>query len=349
MGKIRLKEGPPGIVAPEQISVLPDQLCHGDHACAYLNPYSFKNWKLIETIVGENGFTVSSKAGLEDKIIYAIEWPTQAEQIRDLRLFSLAIARITNTLDQNDDEYKTTIKKILSILKKSSVFDLLLNKVSKTHEVQLWDHVEAVAGLVVTDDLDVYDRLVLRIAAIFHDLGKAFDVGSDQLQLHALIASSLLKEALLDPKIKKIIQSNAKHHDEKEEDEGLVAKIADDEYEDFVFDTTEIVRLHHVLEKVDKGDFSMETLILILSDFSPSQFARFGRFVTADGLASALEVGKEKYMKYLAANIQIFLAYIEYVYGANCPEEQKILMTQVPNQVLDMLIEKIKAWESLTS
>lgn len=324
-----------------------------DYFRAYSEP-GVEDWTTIsQEVFADSDFSVSSVEANP-----TINWPTPEQKEFDFAVFDRAIQFVMNHLHLSDEEYSKKLPELFDILLQSHLFKKSFPKQNGKHDATIGEHVQVVSSLTKTDGLSLADRMTLRIIAPFHDLAKAFDVGEDRLQYHALIASRVAHDILTQNQA--LITSHAtilaedqtfkEQLDNPAEAEALRDQLQT-EYDDFVNQVSEIIRLHHVFENLDKGNLDLETVAAITNKENVNLIL-LGLFVLADGGGSVTQTEYQQYSQYLFDNIEQFGKLIDQIElmnqePENYPEEVREVIIQALQNVLRDLIELIDELKSL--
>lgn len=294
---------------------------------AYLEPQTPKHWQNISNLILSGGFGVepnpynnvhaTERSTLPD---FQVTWPTEQQKNEDYRSFFAACEMIIGTLDLEDVDFAhSTLPDVFSVLKDSYLFQHLYSKVSQSQNNTVQHHIETVPTLVRTSATNLKERFVLRTVAVFHDIGKAFNIGRDQVHYHALIASNIVswfmetyKERfvnhliLFDKKSQEKVISVAENGNTLFSQEEIEA-----EFNRLKDQITEIIRLHHVLEQIAKGVLDLNTVaeIFVGSEINPLSYAQF---IIADG--SSVIPDNEKYAQFLLENIDALIRLVDVLY-----------------------------------
>ena len=303
---------------------------------AYLVPQAPGHWNNIAELVLEGGYGVEPKPqkygtsysevdpALPD---FKISWPSKEIQKKDYAIFFSAAKMIIGTLDLDDAVFAQSVKTdIFSVLSKSHLFSQLFSKSSLSQGNTVQNHVETVPGLVSTDDLSKKERFIVRMVAVFHDIGKAFNIGRDQVHYHALIASNIVtwfldayKEQII-AEFEKKDRTNADKIFTTSEESFDVGKAKQLEFTQITTQITEIIRLHHVLEQIDKGKLDLKTVAEIFKSKKINSLL-FGLFFLAD--ASSVVPDNAMYAKFLFQNINVYIALLETMFADEYLSQQQ--------------------------
>lgn len=264
---------------------------------AYITPENIYNWAYVglELIQG-------FKIGLLEyrgKVGWGIDWESKEQKEVDYGIFLEVTNIVISTLRLDDKTFsKQVLPKIYRLLERTSIFMALTDKKSPTQGNSIIHHIKKVPEVLDTSSCETSDKFILRISAIFHDFGKAFNIGSDQLHFHALISSDLFKR-FADAKESELVDhllTVEQKHNGTNDRERLKAK-----FRQSVDQASEIIRLHHVLEQIDKKRLTIETVanIFRLNEVNP---LLLGLFVIADG-GSVIPDKEEMYTTFLVDNL----------------------------------------------
>lgn len=305
---------------------------------AYLAPHKPEHWRRISQLVLTGGFGVepnphtSSVTERPEVILpeFKITWPTPELKEQDHKIFFEACQMIIRTLNLDDEAFShSTLPKIFSVLQKSFLFRQLYSKVSKSQNNTVQHHIETVPTLVKTDTIDLQERFILRIVAVFHDIGKAFNIGRDQVHYHALIASNIISWFM------DTYQNEFVHHlslFDKSSGEKVISvdgngaalnsrEGLERQFLGLKNQITEIIRLHHVLEQIDKGVLDLETVAAIFESSGINPLV-FGQFIIADG--SSVIPDNEKYAKFLIQNLDALVQLVDLLAYQNFLDEETL-------------------------
>lgn len=289
---------------------------------AYLAPQANEHWSRISKFVMTGGFGVEPNPETEVKSgqmlpEFKVTWPNETLKKQDYEIFFHACQMIIGTLDLDDLDFaQSTAPTIFLELQKSHLFTQLFTKESKTQNTSVQNHIEAVPTLIQTDSKNLRERFILRTVGVFHDIGKAFDIGRDQVHYHALIASNIINwfmETYKNEFVNHLVQFDKRSQikvisvDEK----GKSFNQRVDFEKEFLIvknQITEIIRLHHVLEQIDKDVLDLNTVAAIFETrkINPLTYALF---VIADG-TSAIPYNI-KYAWFLSQNLNALAKLID--------------------------------------
>lgn len=335
---------------------LNDQPTSQDHYISILFRNSEINWLKIKEILtsSNSGFSVletkarEEEAAWDGEIDYSIVWE---EQESDYLIFEDVLFKVITLIEEDDDIYNTELTEIFTTLKNSQLFSLLFQKQSQSQGNTVEHHIKTVSSLTKTDGLTLYERISLRITALFHDVGKAFDIGSDHLQSHTLISEDIIKRVLvhLKPMIQESISFMAKKGSKNSVSLSEANEQILENYPGFVSQISEVIRLHHLLEKVDKNQIDIEVAASIFYNNNVDPLI-FGMFVSADGLSVVPD--SEVYAKYLVNNIEILtnlvglidnLKTIFNIEYDKSPETVNMTVVQALQELVINLIDKLQS------
>ena len=298
---------------------------------AYNTPETSEHWELIQNLVLTGGFGVepnprashgsqdaTEKNGQQDPD-FRVTWPTPELEAQDHELFFQACRMVMGTLHLDDELYsRSVVPEIFKILETSYLFTQLFSKKSLSQGNTVRHHVETVTKLVVTPSDNMRDRFILRVTAIFHDVGKAFNIGRDQVHYHALIGSNIFswffeknKDRIIDALWwpDRTLATPVLLHKHKGEPTSKPNRT--ELYEEFAIvksQIAEVIRLHHVLEQVDKGVLDLQTVAEIFKSKNVNPLT-FGLFVIADG--SSVIPDNAKYAEFLINNLNALFALLD--------------------------------------
>ncbi|GIK83498.1 MAG: hypothetical protein BroJett025_01200 [Patescibacteria group bacterium] len=281
---------------------------------AYLAPHSLEHWERIQRLVLTGEFGVEpNPQGYSEKLTapqnvpdFRVTWPNKEKETQDYHLFFEACQMVIGTLHLDDEVFsQSTLPKIFRVLEKSYLYSQLFSKLSISQGNTVRHHVETVPTLVRTTPTDMRERFVLRVTAIFHDVGKAFNIGRDQVHYHALIASNIVSWFMQE------YQPQFIHHlylaDKtlvtpviSREEQSVTRESLEVEFTVVRNQITEIIRLHHVLEQIDKGVLDLDVVAQILTEKHINPLS-FGLFAIADG--SSVIPDNAKYAEFLIKNL----------------------------------------------
>lgn len=332
---------------------------------AYTRPHEPEHWARIDQIL-THGFSAAQEK---------ISWPTPELKKADYEVFMLVVNIVIASLRMSDQEFSRILPQIFAQLEKTYLFSKLFEVVSISQGNTVRHHIETVPQLLDTQGATVQETLVLRLAAIFHDIGKAFDIGRDQLHYHALIAATILKEFLQENKaeiMRRLFQYEINSGEsillnpEFVALSGGIAKVAATSsssevktqlsagYDQLVLQTTELIRVHHVLEQIDKDQLDLETVALLFTenDINPMLV---GLFVVADG--TSVVPDNEKYAQFLIENLNVLAQIIDTLEQHQLLEEitryqpqsaealqESLRLKEIYAQALIHVIEKLLAF-----
>jgi hypothetical protein len=287
-----------------------------------------------------------------------------------LEVSTLVISSLISYPDESNDIKfaKVFVPKIFKILKQTPLFELLKDKHSETQDDSIINHLEIVPKALDTRNCTLLERYSVRMGAIFHDISKAFDTGKDQLHYHPWLSSVIYLDFATDPeyqkkiiKIMRTVQAginpNYKFFLGSETDdeninlppsEEIIAK-----YLESVKQTSEINRLHHLFEQLDKENLTMESvvklflelkinldllLILVIADggsviYNKAQYASFliANIKQADILSKLLEQGSDDDSE---SSMEKYIYILKYVLD---------LLLDVLNNITEVMKKEIEA------
>ncbi len=314
---------------------------------AYLAPEAPGHWNNISELVLEGGYGVepnpqkygNSYSEIDPSLPdFKISWPSKEIQDRDYQIFFAASKMIIGTLNLEDAIFAQSVKSdIFTVLSESHLFTQLFSKNSLSQGNTVQNHVETVPGLVSTDGLTRKEKFITRMVAVFHDVGKAFNIGRDQLHYHALIASNIVTWFL--DTYKEQLFAEIEKHDKRSGDrifstrkEGSsrtddldTQQLQQIEFTEITTQITEIIRLHHVLEQIDKGRLDLETVAEIFKSKKINSLL-YGLFFIADG--SSVVPDKALYAKYLIQNINVYIELLKAMADNDYLSEKKATADQ---------------------
>lgn len=334
---------------------------------AYLAPETSEHWERIQRLVLTGGFGVEpnpksihgitekgGKQPLDFQQIpdFRITWPTPELEAQDYQIFFKACQMVIKTLDLDDAVYsQSVLPDIFKVLEKSYLFDMLNNKPPTWRGITVRNHIETVPTLVQTSQVDYRERFILRITAIFHDVGKAFNIGRDQIHYHALIGSNIVSwfmEKYADLFINDLYLPDMRLPTpvllKKKKGERITRSELYSEYTIVKNQIVETIRLHHVLEQIDKGVLDLNVVAQIFTNKQINPLV-FGLFAIADG-ASVIP-DNEIYVEFLINNLDALsrlldrMEYQELIRNNAVPLEIKQLCAQSLQCVISEVIEKI--------
>lgn len=249
----------------------------------YREPGRIDNWAYVAIVLSRD-FTV-----ITDEEEYRLEWNYPEQKERDYALFFEVIKKVISTLRFTDENYaKYVLPQVYGLLDNTSIFKAIAQKQSQTQGLPVLHHVKKVPEVVDTSECNLNERFILRCAAIFHDFGKMFNIEPDQLHLHALIGSDMFRRFMY----------------EKEVEITQFLTMAEPSLHKSLRSSTdqaaEIIRLHHILEQVDKRRLTVHTAAEIFRDCAVNPFL-MGLFVVADG--GSVIADNELYSKFLIDNL----------------------------------------------
>jgi hypothetical protein len=282
---------------------------------------------------------------------YKITWPNIEQKEADFKLFYQACQMIIQTLHLDDVNFaKDTVPKIFTILESSTIFShLKIKKKSETQGNTIEHHVRTVPKCLTTDSKNLEERFILRATAVFHDFGKAFDIGRDQVHYHALISSNIFswfmeeyKDKLIQEMMLKNIFNDSISHTSNDEESEFIdnQEIKKTQFDKIRNQISESIRLHHVLEKLEKGVLDFQTIAEIFRR-SDMQLATFGLFVIADGVS--VVPSEAIYALFLVQNINYYFKLFDEIFHNNdiSDDEELGRMKQMYAAVLVNSLEKI--------
>ncbi|MBP7842760.1 hypothetical protein KA017_02020 [Candidatus Woesebacteria bacterium] len=284
---------------------------------AYLAPETPEHWERIQRLVLTGGFGVEPNPHNLNKTVekngqpapeFRVTWPTPELEAQDHQIFFKACQMVMGTLHLDDEVYSySTLPRIFQVLEESYLFTQLFSKVSASQNNTVRHHIETVPTLVITAGENMRDRFILRITAIFHDIGKSFNIGRDQVHYHALIASNIVSWFmeqyndqfinnlfLVDKRLDTQVLIDKQHGGE------VTREALQIEFTEVKNQITEIIRLHHVLEQIDKGVLDLQTVAEIFKSKGINPLT-FGLFAIADG--SSVIPDNAKYAEFLISNL----------------------------------------------
>jgi hypothetical protein len=272
---------------------------------AYKQPWGANHWYRINQLVLNGGFHVEKEVSGQNSLPeFKIMWPSPEAKELDYQLFFEVSKMIIGTLHLDDRIFtKSVLPTIFQTLEKSSLYSLIFAKISVSQKNSVRHHIEMVPTLIQTDEFvnsgkhGYKERFISRTVAIFHDMGKAFNIGRDQAHYHALIASNIFKQFMSDyeePLTKFWLQYESKQGLSSTGDNKSQFQLPKNEI-------SEMIRLHHVLEQIDKGVLDLETVAEIFADNHVNPLI-FGIFIIADG--SSVIPDNPKYAQFLFQNLQ---------------------------------------------
>ena len=284
---------------------------------AYLAPETPEHWERIQRLVLTGGFGVEPNPHNLNKTVdknglpvpeFRVTWPTPELEAQDYQIFFNACRMVMGTLDLDDEVYSySTLPSIFKVLEKSYLFTQLFIKTSASQNNTVRHHIEKVPTLVITAGENMRDRFILRITAIFHDIGKAFNIGRDQVHYHALIASNIVSwfmETYKDQFINNLLLVDKRLDTQvlvdKQHGGEVTREALQIEFTEVKNQITEIIRLHHVLEQIDKGVLDLQTVAEIFKSKGINPLT-FGLFAIADG--SSVIPDNAKYAEFLISNL----------------------------------------------
>lgn len=321
-----------------------------EHYSAYVTPNDPEIWKRItqgviaSPIVEDNRPIFSTLALPENRSAdtsseHRIFWLDPEHKRHDFAHFFLVDKIIIDTLLISDEEFARLVPHIFSILSKTHIFGAIGKKMSPTQNGSIQDHIESVPTLLETSQLSLIDRFILRKAAIYHDIGKAFEFGTDQLQLHALAGANISNQYLsvYENQIVDYFKQFEKQH-------GIEDKPSDN-YEYIQSQTTELIRLHHVLEKIDKGELTLEVVaeIAVKKDIN---LGLLGLLAVADG--GSVIHKKAIYAEHLVNNLNRLAELVDHInlskalQSKTIPHEVKLSFVQALQHLLTQLLQKVE-------
>lgn len=331
---------------------------------AYTQPSAPEHWGRIDEIL-THGFATKEQG---------IAWPNRELQRADNEVFIEVTDLVISTLQLTDAEFTSFLPQIFKRLEKTYLFGKLFEVMSETQKNSVRHHIEMVPSLLDTQGVSIRDKFILRMTALFHDTGKAFDIGRDQLHYHALIAATILKQFFIQNKpalIHRLHQYEIRSQerillskDFLEEKGGMPAVVAEGVTAELKtelsvgFDklssrTTELIRVHHVLEQIDKKQLDLATVAELFAENGINPML-VGLFVVADG--TSVVPDNEKYAEFLIENLNILAQIIDLLENEdeltqlveNKPETVQVLqeslaLKEIYVQALIHVIEKIVA------
>lgn len=266
---------------------------------AYKYPAHENNWVYVSDILGDTGFDVGIY-NFRGQSEFGVAWPTEALQKKDYFQFFNIAKIVISTLRLNDEVYTTKVlPQIYTFLEKTTVYELLSKKESLSQGNSVVHHIQEVPKLVNTAECSIREKFVLRMSAIFHDFGKMFDIGRDQLHFHALVSADIFKRFMAEYEEQIFVHLlEVEKRNNGQQDEATLKQ----SFRDAITDTTEIIRLHHVLEQIDKKRLDPEFVAELFTLTGDEAFGfLLGLFVVADG--GSVIPDNEKYAVFLAQNL----------------------------------------------
>lgn len=308
---------------------------------AYLAPEAPGHWNNIATLVLEGGYGVEpnpQKYGTSYSEVdptlpdFKISWPNKEIQEKDYAIFFSAAKMVIGTLHLDDAVFAQSVKPtIFTNLSKSHLFSQLFRKNSQSQGNTVQNHVETVPGLVSTNELARKEKFILRMVAVFHDIGKAFNIGRDQVHYHALIGSNIVAWFLdtyqdqIFAELEKQDRTNADKIFTISEESFDAEKAKQLEFAQMTTQITEIIRLHHVLEQIDKGKLDLPTVAEIFKSKKINSLL-FGLFFLAD--ASSVVPDNPVYARFLFQNVNAYIALLTQLANNEYLSEAKITVDQ---------------------
>lgn len=322
---------------------------------SYLSPQMPEHWIRIKKYVLEGGFGVEpnphEKTEADSSLPeFKVTWPSPETKKQDYAIFFEACKMIIGTLNLDDEIFaNSTTPQIFLKLSESTLFTELYSKHSKSQGQSVQHHVETVPTLVKTNGIDLKERFILRTTAVFHDIGKAFNIGRDQVHYHALISSNIVSWFMDEYKhefVNHFVSLDNRSQEKIISQDAQGNKIEGREKLEIEFceirnQISETIRLHHVLEQIDKGVLDIETVVQIFIDSKISS-ATYGLFAIADG--SSVITDKAIYAKYLINNINYYFKLLEamtYKRYIESDEKTEILKEMYSATVLNIIRQVI--------
>lgn len=294
---------------------------------------------------------VLTKAEAESAHEFRITWPTPELEASDYKHFFEICKMVIATLTLEDSVYsQSVLPDVFKQLEQTYLFNILFQKRSESQNNTVRHHVETVPQLVDTTGRTLKEIFILRITAIFHDAGKAFNIGRDQVHYHALISSDVIRrfmEKYQDSLINHLFQFErvAGERIISESADGVIHTDRASMQQELAVMTTQIsemVRLHHVLEQIDKGVLDLETVAAIFQEKQINPLL-VGLFVLADG--GSVIPDNEKYAQFLIQNMNILaklvdvLEFHDQLPQDKLPDEIKLSFAQALQHVLQEIIQ----------
>jgi hypothetical protein len=236
-----------------------------------------------------------------------------------LKVSTLVVTSLISYPDEESNDKKFAevhVPKIFEILKQSTLFELLKDKHSETQEDSIINHLEIVPKALDTRNCTLLERYSVRMGAIFHDISKAFDTGKDQLHYHPWLSSVIYLDFATDPEYQKQIieiiitvqaginPNNKIFLESETDDENINFPPGEEiitEYLESVRQTSEIIRLHHLFEQLDKGNLTMDSVVTLFSELKINLDLLLILLI-ADG--GSVIHNKAQYASFLIANIE---------------------------------------------
>lgn len=328
---------------------------------AYVDQGNHEHWERIQRLVLTGGFGVEPNPHNSDSQgeklgqqmpDFRVTWPTLELEAQDHQIFFKACQMVMGTVHLDDETYsKSTLPKIFKVLARSYLFTQLFKKESSSQNNTVQHHVETVPTLIQTSQINNRDRFILRITAVFHDVGKAFDIGRDQVHYHALIGSNIVSwfmEEYADQFIDRLHLSDMRVSDpvllKKKHGKQITKEDVRKEYSVVKNQIVEMIRLHHVLEQLDKKVLDLDIVAQIFADKHVNPLI-FGLFAIADG--ASVVPDNERYAEFLIKNLDALaklvdlMEYEEILQDGRLSDEVKQMFAQSLQCVIREVVERI--------
>lgn len=245
---------------------------------AYRTPLAPENLEKFQAVVPYTSMMREEQSGFSFDT--TLIWPDEETEKHDSQIFCEITKLIISSLRMDDATYNEIVLPVIELLfQQTFIYAKLFAKESISGEKKVIGHIVKVTQLMDTTKCTVRERFILRNAAPFHDLAKIFGVGSDQLHLHAYLSSIIFKKYMLVHQDELLVYL---HQIETENNGATDFAKLEIRYKEAVKQTEELIRLHHILEQVDKGRLALDEIVAIFIETKLDLFL-LGLFVIADG------------------------------------------------------------------
>lgn len=280
----------------------------------YSKPESNKHAYILEKHILVRGFgierTRDAATGSRD---WQISWENEEEREKEHMLFAQAFelvvqASVPATALTSAEYSEQILPQIWEILSQSKLYRMIFERASDKKGTSAKEHVQLVPQRVDTDGLSVLDTISMRMAAIQHDIMKAFDTAGDQLY-HSLGGAKLIEDFFVRKQADLTIII-AQHMPILVEQSPATNTITPARLSYIQTQVVQIARLHHLFEMADKKLITNEQLHEICKK-SQVSLSLLTRFISADGQsvveASPTPEIAQKYAGFLIENMRYAL------------------------------------------